>query len=213
MAEYTHNSVSVVVLGHMNPAILNHDWLVQQRIIPKKFFVQSAQSDSPFIQFLSTPPMAQLVYGEIVFTVEMGKFILKAKQPTVKADAFNVAKRYFEKLPHTPLVKVGFNVSGIVKFDSKQEEKSFDKKCVSCGDSLLTLINKPDIEIGFTVQYQEGEGCYRLDCTKERKARKAYLNCNCEFDVTTSTRLIEILAEGNKYARKMDKLNRSIAKI
>jgi len=213
MAEYTHNSVSIVVLGHMNPAILNHDWLEKQQIIPKKFFAQPAQSDSPFIQFLSTPPMAQLVYGEIVFTVEMGKFILKSNQPSVKADAFNVAKRYFEKLPHTPLAKVGFNVSGIIKFDSKQEEKSFDKKCVSCGDSLLTLINKRDIEIGFTLQYEEGKGCYRLDCTKERKARKAYLNCNWEFDVTAANRLIGILGEGDKYARKMDKLNRSIAEI
>ncbi len=56
MAKYTQTYTNVVVLGSMNPQILTHNWLVKERIIPKKVFDSAAQKGNPFTQFISTPP-------------------------------------------------------------------------------------------------------------------------------------------------------------
>jgi len=134
MAEYKHNSVNVTVLGKMNTQILTHDWLVKNRIINKTDFISGSKSDSPFSQFISTPPFTQLAYGHLVFTVEENKFVLSdSKAGISKTKIYRMVNKYFSLLPHTPLIKLGINVQGTLSFSSKEEENSFDLNYIIVG--------------------------------------------------------------------------------
>lgn len=213
MAKYTQKYTNVVVLGNMNPQILTHNWLVKEKIISRKVFDSVALNDKPFTQFISTPPLVQLAYGNLVFTVDLGKFILQQNGSCIDSNIFKIAKRYFETLHHTPVQKIGFNVHGSLRFDSRKEESLFDKRYLSCGESLKALIGNVKHKIGFTLSYKKGCAFYKLQCTKAKTKARANINCNCEFDMSSPANISSVLADAIRHVREMDKLNRSLVKI
>ncbi len=213
MAKYTQTYTNVVVLGSMNPQILTHNWLVKERIISKKVFDSTTRKGNPFTQFISTPPFVQLAYGNLLFTVEMGKFVLQQNEPRIDNNIFKIAKRYFETLHHTPVHKIGFNVHGSLQFDSRREESLFDKKYLSCGESLKALTGNLKHKIGFELSYKKDRAFYELQCRKAKTKAEANINCNCEFDVSSPAKITSVLAGVIRHVRDMDKLNRSLVKI
>lgn len=214
MPEYIHNFFSVVVLGDMNPKILNHDWMARERITPTKYRRSSNPEKPPFREFISTPPFSQLAYKDLIFTVEQNKFQLLISAPEYSQVYSNIVQRYFEKLPHTPLIKIGLNVNGVVKFNSKKEEIDFDNKYVKRGDALCQLIpEQEDVRFGFSVSYPKGKAQYLLDCKKDREGKVARLSMNCEYDVNSHSQLTTILGKANKNIREMNKLIKGVAKI
>lgn len=213
MAKYTQKYTNVVVLGNMNPQILTHHWLVKERIISRKVFDSTTRNGKAFTQFVSTPPLVQLTYGSLSFTVDLGKFILQQTKSCIDSNIFKIAKRYFETLHHTPVQKIGFNVHGSLRFDSRKEESLFDKKYLSCGESLKSLIGNIKHKIGFTLSYQKGRAFYKLQCSKVKTKAEANINCNCEFDVSSPANMISVLEGAIRHVRDMDKLNRSLVEI
>jgi len=214
LPEYIHNLFSVVVLGDMNPKILNHDWLIRERITPIKYHKSEDPEKTPFREFISTPPFSQLAYKDIIFTVELNKFQLLINAPEYSQVYSNIAKKYFKTLPHTPLKKLGLNVSGAIKFNSKKEEMDFDNKYVKRGDALSKLIPaQKDIRFSFSVSYPKGKAYYLLDCKKDREGETARLSCNCEYDVNTLKQLTTNLDNAKIHIREMNRLVRSMAII
>ena len=213
MAKYTQTYTNVVVLGNMNPQILTHNWLVKERIISKKVFGSTEQRANPFTQFISTPPFVQLAYGNLLFTVEIGKFVLQQNEARIDNNIFKIAKRYFETLHHTPVQKIGFNVHGILQFDSRRDESLFDKRYLSCGESLKELTGNLKHKIGFEISYKQGRAFYGLQCSKVKTKAEANINCNWEFDVSSPANVTSVLESVAGNIRYMDKLNRSLITI
>ena len=132
MSVYAQTNMNVVVIGNMNPQILNHNWLLMEKIIPPKLLA-SEQDVVPFSNYISTPPFATITYGKLSFNVEINKFTLQDNQTDLNTEMFSIAKHYFSKLSHTPVQKLGFNLHATVKFNSVKEEKRFINKWISCG--------------------------------------------------------------------------------
>lgn len=213
MSEYAQTNMNVVVIGNMNPQILNHNWLSEEKIIPPKLRA-SGQDIVPFSNYISTPPFASITYGKLSFNVDINKFTLQDNQNDLNSEMFNIAKKYFSKLSHTPVQKLGFNLHATVKFNSAEEEKRFINKWISSIDSLKELFNDRNIQLGFTVISKKGKVCYQLSCIRNRIDRKnILLNCNCEFDVSNTSQLVKYLSEAGQYISQMNKLSRSLSKI
>ena len=214
MAEYKHSFVNVTVLGRMNPQILTHDWLVKSKIITWRDFVTRDKTKAPFSTYFNTPPMTQLAYGPLVFTVEENKFVLlDSKAGIGKTKIYRMAQQYFKLLSHTPLTKVGFNVQGALTFKNPKEMKAFDSKYVNCGEALQQIAIGKGERISFAVSTKEGKAVYRLTCTKHPEEPKAILGGNCEFDIKDSTGLLEILSDSGKYVEELGQQQREMAKI
>ena len=214
MAEYKHSFVNVTVLGRMNPQILTHDWLVKNKIITWRDFVTRDKTKVPFSTYFNTPPMTQLAYGPLIFTIEESKFVLSdSKAGIEKSKIYRMADKYFDLLPHTPLTKVGFNVQGILTFKNTKEMKEFDSKYINCGEALKQMAIGKGERISFAVSTKEGKAVYRLTCTKHPEEPKAILGGNCEFDIKDSAGLLEILSDSVKYVEELGQQQREIAKI
>ena len=214
MAEYKHNFVNVTVLGRMNPQILTHDWLVKNRIINSRDFVNKDANQLAFSNYVNIPPMTQLAYGPLVFTVEENKFVLSDSKAGIgKTKIYRMARQYFKLLSHTPLTKVGFNVQGTLTFKNAREMKEFDSKYISCGEALKQIAIGKGEKISFIVNTKKGKAVYRLTCTKHPDEPKAILSGNCEFDIKDSAGLLEILSVALKYVKELDQQQRDMAKI
>jgi hypothetical protein len=214
MADYKQTFINVVVLGNLNPQILNHDWLVKQRILPTGVSPSNKDhTETPFTQYVSIPQMATLAYGPLVFTVELNKFVLQNNTPTIDLRIFKTAQRYFEKLPHTPVKKLGYNVHGVITFSTEEEERNFDNKFVSYNSTLSSILGATDIHFGFTALYSQDSVLYRLECSKSTDHSEAHINFNCEFDVDNVESMLPFLGEAKKYIRKIDKHNRTLANL
>ncbi len=213
MSVYTQTKINVVVIGNMNPQILNHNWLLKEKIIPPKLLA-SGQDVVPFSNYVSTPPFTTITYGKLSFNVDINRFTLQGNQNDLNTEVFSIAKKYFSKLSHTPVQKLGFNLYATVKFDSTEEEKGFINKWVSSSDSLKELFNNRNIQLGFTVISKKGKVRYQLSCIRKSVDRKnILLNCNCEFDVSNTNQLVKYLSEAGQYISQMNKLNRSLSQI
>ena len=214
MAEYKHNFVNVTVLGRMNPQILTHDWLLKNRIINSRDFVNKDKTQTPFSNYINIPPMTQLGYGHLIFTIEENKFVLSdSKTEIAKTKIYRMTKQYFNLLSHTPLTKVGFNVQGTLTFKNIKELKEFDRKYISCGEALHKITIGKGEQINFTVNTKKGKTFYRLTCTKHPKELKAILGGNCEFDIKDSAELSVILSNALKYVKELGQQQREMAKI
>jgi len=213
MSIYTQTKINVVVIGKMNPQILNHNWLLKEKIIPPKLLL-SGQDILPFSNYISTPPYTTITYGKLSFSVELNKFILEANQNDLDKGMFSIVKKYFSKLSHTPVHKLGFNLHATVKFDSTIEEKRFINNWISSCESLKELFNDRNIQLGFSVISTKGKVCYQFNCIRNKIDRKnILLHCNREFDVSNTNQLVEYLSEAGQYISQMNKLNRSLSQI
>ena len=213
MAEYKHNYVNVTVLGRMNPQILTHDWLVKTKIITKRVFVTKDSTQPPFSQFISTPPMTHLAYGPLVFTVDENKFVLTDSKARGKTKIYDMTQKYFSKLSHTPLTKIGFNVQGIVTFSTRNEEKKFDGKYISCGEALREITIGKNERLGFSVRTKKDKAIYILTCTKHPEEPKVILNSNCEFCISDSQGLSVILLKASEFVQQLSKQQKEMAII
>ena len=213
MAEYIQDLLNVVVIGNMNPQIINHEWLLKEKIINEKHFVSRRPGESPFKQYVCTPPFTQIIYDNIKFIVEMNRFELSTQQKSINSDIFDIAKEYFSKLPHTPVTKLGFNIIGFFKFDNADELQKFNKKWMDYSDSLAKLIQNKEINLGFGVTFKEDIALYRLDCIVPDAHQRRQVNFNCEFNIKDTQGIISILSDNLKYINRMDTLIKSLLKI
>ena len=81
MPSFEGQSLSIVFTGKQNPRILNHDFLLNNGVLPKNkepFKGLFAKQDSdPFTDFLSTPVLACIRYAPINLLVEENRYQIR----------------------------------------------------------------------------------------------------------------------------------------
>lgn len=103
---------SVVVVGDAhNPTILNPDFLASQRIVPKSWGWEVAET-------ITTPPLAMVRYENGVnVTVEQNKIQVSGSNVEDEQDRSKIteiAAAYVEILPHVRYTAVGNNFQGLI---------------------------------------------------------------------------------------------------
>jgi hypothetical protein len=112
---YENQLSVVVVVGKMNPAILSHDFLERNGILPAD--LRDVRPE-PTI----TPVVALLDYKDrLNVVVEPNRFIVQTPAPEGLSFLPNLVTKYFNTLPFTPLEAVGINFNGRLVLETEQE--------------------------------------------------------------------------------------------
>lgn len=109
--------INVVVLGSFNPAILTHDFLIQECGLDI--------AGEPSAQIPSMPVVATLEYdSSLSFFADLGRLQITEKNCSDPKSSriASYLKTYLEKLPHTPLTKCGANFSYSLSVDTSKLE-------------------------------------------------------------------------------------------
>ena len=97
-----HQGASVVLLGNVNPAIFNPDWLCRQGII------SAAEAGDARVDVIH-PEVSQFVVGDLSFDITQDHFtLMAAAEPFVRISDI-VAEIFKVALAHTPLNALGIN--------------------------------------------------------------------------------------------------------
>jgi len=129
MAEIKQNLFSVVLVGRHNPMILNHDFLIQNDVLPKSepFYQDDLKNGkNPFKEFIATPPLSRIVYGEYSLHVQEDRYQASDQtgDPPSRSPIIDITKKYFgEILKYTPLVVGGINLNYDLVFGDQEEQK------------------------------------------------------------------------------------------
>ncbi len=127
---------SIVFLGSQNPQILNHDFLIDNQILPiekepfKSLMERASKEKPPFTQYLSTPLVASLTYKWISIIVEQNRYQIKDTHFTTPLESpiISIPKEYFGRvLKHTPITLGGINFGGDIIFSDEADEVGFDE--------------------------------------------------------------------------------------
>jgi len=180
---------SVIFLGKQNPQILNHDFLINNKVLPENeepFKTLFSKKDSnPFDEFISTPVLSSLKYGPISIAVEDNRFQImdfRFEDP-LSSPIINITKKYFgDILRFTPFILGGVNFNGIIKFDDRKEEETFDKQLGIEREKVINIFGFDDIRIGFSFSYPFNEGIVEVNLPKIKdRSKPGAINFNYEF--------------------------------
>jgi len=191
MAELSKNFLSFVALGGQNPQILNLDFLKAKDIIPVKEppFDELLKQEKPMKKFVSIPGLANLALGNIEFVIDEGRFQIRetAISEWVETKIIDIAKKYFEVLPYTPLKLVGINLNSTIAFDTLEETVNCQQLCLPKGSQLERIISRNNITASLVLRYPYRDDGGRIMLTIEqpnKENNKRTVNVNYEFDFT-----------------------------
>ena len=187
MAKLVNNYASVVVLGRQNPQILNVDFLKQENIIPtdKPPFVKYMDPKKPFSGFLSTPPLAQLIFDNITFLVEENRFQIKEESIGKWTDThvISIAEKYYETLQYTPNKVVGVNINSAVIFKSQEEASRFQELFIKNDCFVFQTINEKNMQASSVFRFFSSTLDGRITLAfNQLVGLKRDINFNYEFD-------------------------------
>ncbi len=193
MAKISRDFFNIVVIGSMNPQIMNHDWLVKHKIISRSFYVKD--NPAKFNQFINMPQLAHIFYKDVDIQIHLDRFALTARTPNITKSVINIATKYFSCLNHTPIKVVGFNVNHTISFDDQNEETRFDEKYVSPNAAMKKMIGScTSYRPGFTL-FCCKNGCnYRFVCAKTPNKLTAHISHNCEYKINKTDSSDELIA-------------------
>lgn len=190
MAEIGKNFISLVALGRPNPQILNVDFLKDNKIVPtdEPPFDKLFQQEKPFTRFISTPVVSNLVLGNIEITVDEARFQIRdiAVSNWTETKIFDIAKKYFKVLPHTPLNAVGINLSSTITFTTNKETADFQQFLLPKNSGILKVISADNISANLVLLYPYGaSGRITLMLNQPKNTdNQRIINFNYEFDFT-----------------------------
>ena len=180
--------LSIIFIGGLNPQILNHDFLLNNGIIPKdqepfkEFLIGDGKS---FTDFISTPPFASIKYGPISITVDEKSYqIVDARFKNKPSNMIiEITKKYFgEILKFTPLRVGGINLNGIIQFNDAQDEQKFDALLGITKKNLTEISNTDDVRVGIEFTFPWKNGMIAVQVSKPRDRKKpGKLQLNYEF--------------------------------
>lgn len=191
MPSFDPKFFSIVFLGNQNPQILNHDFLVNNKVLPIKkepfkSLVKTANKDEkPFTEFLSTAVVTSLTYKWISITIDPNrysikdsKFILPSRSPIIL-----ITKKYFgEILRYTPFKFGGINFSGRINFKNDDDEKNFDTKLGIDTEKFKSLIKTNTVQYSTKVNFPWNNDQIELKVDKPKMMPQiANINFNFEF--------------------------------
>lgn len=192
MPFFSPKNFSIVFIGRQNPQILNHDFLINNRVLPtkrepfKSLIKDSSEKTPPFTQFLSTPVVTTLVYKWISIIAEEGRFQIKDNNFGIpsKSPIISITKKYFgEHLRYTPFQLGGINFAGELNFANENDEIAFDKKLgIDCKTFANYFKIEEKVQYSTKLNYPLNEDQIELRVDKSKKHQeKAMLNFNFEF--------------------------------
>jgi len=189
MPQYKVNFFSIVFLGRMNPAILNHDFLLTNEIIPRdQEPFRSLLAKDPgkqFSQFISTPVMSTIQYGDYHILVEEERYQIvdHTGQLLDRSPIIAMTKSYFGRvLKYTPLKLGGFNLNAKVTFDSEEDENEFDKRLGMNTEKVAASLSIERVQMGALLRYPLDGGISEIQILKPKiTGRPTLLNLNFEY--------------------------------
>jgi hypothetical protein len=201
MARFESKFFSIVFLGRMNPAILNHDFLMLNNIIPSEEepfrSLLKRETGKQFSEFLSTPVMATIRYDKIPILIEEERYQIAdhTSTPPHLSPIIQITKNYFGKvLKYTPLRIGGFNFNGVVSFDSQDDENAFDEKLGLHAADAKNLLSVTSVQMSGVIRYPFLEGTSEIKVSKPKKPKEpTTLNYNYEFESTKPDELLSRL--------------------
>jgi hypothetical protein len=210
MSSFTRSFFSIVFIGRQNPQILNHDFLIRNRILPKKaepfksLIDNSSGKTPPFTEFLSTPIVTTLSYKWISIISEEGRFQIKDSKFRLpsKSPIISITKKYFgEHLRYTPFQMGGINFAGQLKFSNENDDIALDKKLGIDSNAFAELVGiEGKIQYSTKINYRMGEDQFELRVDRSKKHQEtAGLNLNYEFSYDNIDSFIDKLDEVNRF--------------
>jgi hypothetical protein len=192
MPVFSPKFFSIVFIGRQNPQILNHDFLINNRVLPtkrepfKSLIRDSSENTPPFTEYLSTPVVTTLVYKWISIIVEEGRFQIKDNNFGIpsKSPIISITKKYFgEHLRYTPFQLGGINFAGKLNFTNENDEITFDKKFgIDCKTFAKYFKIEKKVQYSTKLNYPLNEDRIELRVDKSKKHQeKAMLSFNFEF--------------------------------
>lgn len=120
MTEIRDSQSTVVVVGKLNPWIIQPAWLREHKIISQNEFEASAEKSGQLIH----SDVTQLDFGALKLVVDTAKFTVTCiEEPFVRAKDF--ALGCFRLLSHTPASLLGLNKNVTVRLPSMQAWHKF----------------------------------------------------------------------------------------
>jgi len=202
---------SIVFLGSQNPQILNHDFLINNQILPiekepfKSIIEGVSKEHPPFTQYISTPLVTTLTYKWISIIIEQHRYQIKDTHfnTPLESPIISIPKEYFGRvLRHTPITLGGINFGGNITFSDTDDEASFDESLGINHQSLqvqLGLVRaqySPKINL---VWDDEQDGQFELDLKKSKSFPGAcVVNFNFEFIYKDMDSFVKKIDEAGK---------------
>lgn len=193
MATFTEDFFSIVILGRMNPAILNHDFLVENDIIPKTVQPFSTLLQEPkgkqFTEFISTPVMSSIKYGQYSILVESQRLqaIDETGSKPHESVLLGIVKKYFGVLEHTPVKLGGFNFRGKLVFANRADERQFDERLGIDYGKIEGLTQSPAPRAHIFARWPYEDGNLLLQLNKQKDINSGCsLQLNFEFEYIES---------------------------
>lgn len=145
--QYENKLTAVVVLGKMNPAILSHDFLKQNGILPAELHDQTPK---PMI----TPVLSLVEYdNRLTIIVEQERFVAQSQAEEASTFVPGLVTAYFEALPFTPLSGVGVNFQGKVLFADAAELGRLKGRLAPGGREAVAITGQNATEWGVRFRF------------------------------------------------------------
>lgn len=192
MASQSRNFISFVALGGPNPQILNIDFLKTKGILrlDQEPFASLSAQEKLVKKFVAVPGFTNLVLDNIEFIVDESRFQIREKDISKWGDTkiLEIAEKYFDVLPYTPLKLVGLNLNSTITFGTPREAASFQELFLSEDSRILGIIRKDSVAASIVLRYPYSKQGGRITLTLEqpnKENKKRVVNLNYEFDFTS----------------------------
>jgi hypothetical protein len=145
--KYENKLTVVVVLGKMNPAILSHDFLKQNKILPTEL---CDQTPKPMI----TPVLSLVEYDKkLTIVVEQERFVVQSLAEEGPSFIPGLVTAYFKTLPFTPLSSVGVNFQGKALFADATELGRLKSHLTPGGHEAAAITRQKTTEWGVRFKF------------------------------------------------------------
>jgi hypothetical protein len=194
MPIFTPKFFSIVFLGSQNPQILNHDFLINNQVLPiekepfKSLMEEASKEHPPFTQYISTPLVTTLMYKWISIIIEQNRYQIKDTHfsTPLESPIISIPKEYFGRvLRHTPITLGGINFGGNIIFSDTEDEINFDESLGICSQKFQLQLGlakaqySPKIRLSWD---EDQEGQFELSLKKSKiSSGDCALNFNFEF--------------------------------
>jgi len=192
MSLFKKKFFSIILLGRQNPQILNHDFLINNKILPedvepfKSILAKQAKPNSkPFTDFISSPVITTIKYGYISLAVQENSYqiIDKNYENPESSPIIKITENYFGKfLKYTPFKIGGINLNGTIQFSDKADEFNFDQKIGINREILCTHSGSNNLSVGISFNFPWESETIEVTVNKPKVSPQiGNINFNYEF--------------------------------
>lgn len=218
MPTFEGQFVSIVLLGRQNPQILNHDFLVNNRILPED---QEPFSDflkrepgQQYSQFISLPVLSTIAYGPISITVQENTFQIKDDrfQDPAGSPIISVVRKYFgAHLKYTPFHLGGFNLHGLIRYSDDEDERKLDEHFGVNRTRVKDIAGSDDVHTSLALRSPWHKGTMEVRLTKPAAwDNTAEFNFNYEFAYADIDSFLRNLDDAGMIYRRFMELLRQV---